>query len=962
MTQYYSQLTNYGEKYIAAQIGAGKPINLATMAVGDGNGQNTTPTATQTALVHEVYRANTTDVVVDAENPNQVICEFLIPENVGDFWVREIGIFDEKGKLVAVANTPENYKPVLKSGSGKVQYYRIILAVSSSDNIKITLNQNIIFVTRVELDRFKNELSDSDGFRLVGQCNSIEQLRTIEPKENNQRILVKGYYDGSNKGGGQFEADFNDTQSADNGGTVIVTAGGKRWKRIYNTLSLYDFGYSGGNELSALDNAEKASLGEYIDCLGLTINTADKYPTKNKYKNGKFVIGGVEVNAQYNSPRTGIGRFISGSKAGEKLKSNEWTGADVIAIGEGAMANMEKCVSSIALGKRAQGTTSISRDNIAIGADTLYQVQAETEWYSQDKLSGTRNVAIGGAAGRGITTGYGNVAIGRIAGQNLESGELNVAVGIGAIGGIVPIGFSGDIEHGFPSKTKESVAVGANALNQYVESSSSVAIGAYAAEKLKKGLYNTAIGYGALKELESDVAPNGGWVLWRGNQSGSYSQAGNVITLTFDNLHGADVNCIIGVRLLDGAAKTLLNDVVPAKVLSKTGNTITIQSSKSLNTSGQSELKYVYGNNDTGDLDTNHNTAIGFSSLRNATRSGFSVAVGAHALKHGKAISKTIAVGASAFERGNHTNSIGIGSHAGNKANTTNSIVVGVDAMKTASAVNNSIIIGNGVDASGEVSNKLAIGGGLTGDLVNHRYGINIPFNSSPLASFHVRPNGSRGSGRTTDVSGLLVEHDRYAIVKIDGVIGAELDLEAQGVTKFGLRYKADEDVTNIFVNDSISWKIGSNHAWVPNIDNRNSFGTHEKRLKEMYINTPDWNDNSDKATTTKWVDLKLNSHSYAKSRFRHQYYQNHYNGAEVYDIPMADNAVMRVIIMSVSIDGYAKVNLPESFTGYCAVQATDVGRGQKAIGANIQNGNVVEINNSGETGLNILAIGWYGW
>ena len=285
-------------------------------------------------------------------------------------------------------------------------------------------------------------------------------------------------------------------------------------------------------------------------------------------------------------------------------------------------------------------------------------------------------------------------------------------------------------------------------------------------------------------------------------------------------------------------------------------------------------------------------------------------------MKHGKAISKTIAVGASAFERGNHTNSIGIGSHAGNKANTTNSIVVGVDAMKTASAVNNSIIIGNGVDASGEVSNKLAIGGGLTGDLVNHRYGINIPFNRSPLASFHVRPNGSRGSGRVTDVSGFLVEHDRYAIVKIDGVIGAELDLEAQGVTKFGLRYKADEDVTNIFVNDSISWKIGSNHAWVPNIDNRNSFGTHEKRLKEIYVNTPDWNDNSDKAATTKWVDFKLNSHYYAKSRFRHQYYQNHYNGAEVYDIPMADNAVMRVIIMSVTIDGYARVNLPESFTG----------------------------------------------
>ena len=135
MTQYYSQLTNYGEKYIAAQIGAGKPINLATMAVGDGNGQNTTPTATQTALVHEVYRANTTDVVVDAENPNQVICEFLIPENVGDFWVREIGIFDEKGKLVAVANTPENYKPVLKAEVGRsniTELFWLLVQVTTS--------------------------------------------------------------------------------------------------------------------------------------------------------------------------------------------------------------------------------------------------------------------------------------------------------------------------------------------------------------------------------------------------------------------------------------------------------------------------------------------------------------------------------------------------------------------------------------------------------------------------------------------------------------------------------------------------------------------------------------------------------------------------------------------------------------------------------------------------------------
>lgn len=107
------------------------------------------------------------------------------------------------------------------------------------------------------------------------------------------------------------------------------------------------------------------------------------------------------------------------------------------------------------------------------------------------------------------------------------------------------------------------------------------------------------------------------------------------------------------------------------------------------------------------------------------------------------------------------------------------------------------------------------------------------------------------------------------------------------------------------------------------------------------------------------WKEL---NNTYRKNRFRHQYYPNHYQGAEVYDIPVGDNGVMRIIIMRVTINGYAKVNLPEAFNGYCIVQATDVGGGQKRVGANIQNGNVVEIHNSGETGFQILAIGWYGW
>lgn len=107
------------------------------------------------------------------------------------------------------------------------------------------------------------------------------------------------------------------------------------------------------------------------------------------------------------------------------------------------------------------------------------------------------------------------------------------------------------------------------------------------------------------------------------------------------------------------------------------------------------------------------------------------------------------------------------------------------------------------------------------------------------------------------------------------------------------------------------------------------------------------------------WNEL---NNTYRKNRYRHQHYPNHYNGAEVFDIPIADNGVMRVIVMNVTINGYSRVNLPEAYNGSCMVQATDVGGGRKVVGANIQNGNVVEIHAAGEVGLNILTIGWYGW
>lgn len=264
---YFSLLTNYGEQAVATAVANNAPLQLATMAIGDGNGMATTPMTTQVALKREVYRAQITDLLQDEGDSKQVIAELLVPENVGGFTVREVGLFDEQGGLIAVANCPDNHKPILESGTGKVQYYRIVLKVSSNDAVTLSINNNIVYATRTEFTRFINNLSDPDGFKYIGQCESIAELRTVEPVENQQRILVKSYYKGQNKGGGVFYFDEADSTAVDNAGTVIVTTGGKRWKRVHQELlSTVHFGLA--DELVSLKKINVADDNHRISISG----------------------------------------------------------------------------------------------------------------------------------------------------------------------------------------------------------------------------------------------------------------------------------------------------------------------------------------------------------------------------------------------------------------------------------------------------------------------------------------------------------------------------------------------------------------------------------------------------------------------------------------------------------------------------------------------------------------------
>ena len=178
--QYFTVLTNYGTQAFAKAIATNQPLRLSSFAVGDGNGQAVTPTADRTALVKETHRANVSAVSLDPRNNKQIIIELTIPEDVGGFYIREMGVFDSTNKLVAYANAPESFKPTLESGSGKVQVLRMILKVSNSQAVTLSIDNSVIFVTRQQFNPKKITSSTTNGFDESGHTHEIEKADTTK--------------------------------------------------------------------------------------------------------------------------------------------------------------------------------------------------------------------------------------------------------------------------------------------------------------------------------------------------------------------------------------------------------------------------------------------------------------------------------------------------------------------------------------------------------------------------------------------------------------------------------------------------------------------------------------------------------------------------------------------------------------------------------------------------------------
>lgn len=169
-SQFMAILTAVGEARLANATALGVPWNITQLGVGDGNGAEPMPSRTQTALINERRRAPLNQLSIDPNNSSIVIAEQVIPEDIGGWWIREIGLYDEAGDLVAVANCPPTYKPELAQGSGRTQVVRLNILVSSTQNIQLKIDPSVVLSTRKYVDDLTVRAGQADAE--LGEDNS----------------------------------------------------------------------------------------------------------------------------------------------------------------------------------------------------------------------------------------------------------------------------------------------------------------------------------------------------------------------------------------------------------------------------------------------------------------------------------------------------------------------------------------------------------------------------------------------------------------------------------------------------------------------------------------------------------------------------------------------------------------------------------------------------------------------
>ncbi|HCQ7172779.1 TPA: phage tail protein [Enterobacter cloacae] len=324
--KYKTVITKAGAiKLAAATIPGGKKVNLTAMAVGDGGGTLPTPDPNQTKLVKEVWRHALNKISQDRKNKNYVVAELLIPPETGGFWMRELGLYDDTGTLIAVGNMAESYKPALAEGSGRAQTVRMVIMVSDIESVELTIDISMVMATQDYVDnklaeheqsrRHPDATLTAKGFtQLSSATDSVSESVAATPKAVKAAYdLAKGKYTAQDATTAQ--KGIVQLSSATDSASEGVAATPKAVKAAYDlakgkyTAQDATTAQKGIVQLSSATDSTSEALAATPKAVKAAIDNASGRVPSGRKVNGRALTSDISITAQdiFNGQTVGIG-------------------------------------------------------------------------------------------------------------------------------------------------------------------------------------------------------------------------------------------------------------------------------------------------------------------------------------------------------------------------------------------------------------------------------------------------------------------------------------------------------------------------------------------------------------------------------------------------------------------------------------------------------------------------------
>ncbi|MGE4690725.1 phage tail protein [Yersinia enterocolitica] len=259
--RFFALLTNIGAAKLANATALGTRLEITHMAVGDGGGTLPTPNPAQTKLMNEQRRAALNTLSIDPINTSQIIAEQVIPEAEGGWWIREIGLLDKDGDLVAIANCAETYKPLMQEGSGRTQTIRVILIVSSTAAVTLKIDPSVVLATRQYVDKKTDD-------KAIEVKQYADALLTEHEKSRNHpdaTLNAKGFAQYSNA----MDSDSEKQAATSKAVNMVAKAGVMAMSDHVQTDNPHDQYLQIANLLSEIKAQGPAALAETLENLGL---------------------------------------------------------------------------------------------------------------------------------------------------------------------------------------------------------------------------------------------------------------------------------------------------------------------------------------------------------------------------------------------------------------------------------------------------------------------------------------------------------------------------------------------------------------------------------------------------------------------------------------------------------------------------------------------------------------------